>query len=478
MYEELKPTEPEQMLIDAAAHGEVADFRTGHAEQDDPAAGESWGEERTIRAEIVFCLATGLRSDWSVHPKGVRVCGAKIVDVLDFHSATFRCPLFLLQSWFEKEIVLIDARTKTIGLNGSRVPGLIADRVVTKGNVFLNRGFHSTGEVRLAGADIAGNLEFTGARLDHDGQVALTVDGATIKGNVFLRAGFHVTGVVCLVGVHIGGQLDCAEGRFENPEGNAILAHDLRVAGALVLRRLERPIEGAVRLNHARIGIFVDDAESWPAPGGLYLDGFVYEAIDESAPTDWKTRLEWLRRQPEGVFWPQPYEQLAKVLRQMGHERDAREIGYEKEEARRRQGDLSAVGKLVNRFFGCTVGHGYKPWWAFYWIAGFIVLGTVLFYLGQRSGLMVPTAPRVYLSEPYATHKKPPPEYPVFQSLVYATDTFLPIVDLHQERFWLPNRSAGRWGLALWVYLWLHIACGWVLSTVAVAGLTGLVRKD
>lgn len=329
MYEDLEPTEPEQKLIDAAARGDEADFHTGDAEQDDPADGESWGEERTIRAEIIFCLATGLRSDWRVHSKGVQVSGAKIVNALDFNSATLRCPLLLFGCWFEKEIGLIDARTRTIGLSGSRVPGLRADRLVTKGGIFLRDGFHATGRVRLSGADIAGNLSLVDARLAHDGEVALTTDGATIKGNVFLGGGFHATGEVRLVGATVGRTLDCQGGRFENPQGVAIMAQELRVEGGLLLRGLERPIEGRVVLDHARIGVLVDDAETWPAPGLLSLDGFVFAAIDESAPTDSRTRLAWLRLQPEGAFWPQPYEQLAKVLRQMGHERDAREIGYD-----------------------------------------------------------------------------------------------------------------------------------------------------
>ena len=48
---------------------------------------------------------------------------------------------------------------------------------------------------------------------------------------------------------------------------------------------------------------------------------------------------------------------------------------------------------------------------------------------------------------------------------------------MHQGRFWLP-KAGTAWGWAVMGYLWLHILLGWVLTTVAVAGLTGLVRKD
>ena len=29
-----------------------------------------------------------------------------------------------------------------------------------------------------------------------------------------------------------------------------------------------------------------------------------------------------------------------------------------------------------------------------------------------------------------------------------------------------------------WIYFWMHIVAGWVLSTVIVASLTGLIKRD
>ena len=53
----------------------------------------------------------------------------------------------------------------------------------------------------------------------------------------------------------------------------------------------------------------------------------------------------------------------------------------------------------------------------------------------------------------------------------------LPIVDLHQEKYWLPD-ARKDYGWLYQAYLWLHIIFGWILTTVLVAGLTGLVKKD
>jgi hypothetical protein len=71
-------------------------------------------------------------------------------------------------------------------------------------------------------------------------------------------------------------------------------------------------------------------------------------------------------------------------------------------------------------------------------------------------------------------------------ALIYSLDTFLPIVNLHQEENWHPNDSATcvigekqlPCGFILRGYLWLQIMMGWLLTTLGVAAVTGLVRKD
>ena len=75
---------------------------------------------------------------------------------------------------------------------------------------------------------------------------------------------------------------------------------------------------------------------------------------------------------------------------------------------------------------------------------------------------------------------------PAFIDLAYSIDTFLPIVDLHQEKHWEPlgPRDETWWSSAWWwaflpqLYLWIHVAAGWILTTIAVAGFTGIVRKE
>jgi hypothetical protein len=87
-----------------------------------------------------------------------------------------------------------------------------------------------------------------------------------------------------------------------------------------------------------------------------------------------------------------------------------------------------------------------------------------------------------------------PPHYPVFNPLIYSLENFLPVVELHQDKYWRPNprhtvsAKSRRGGeprdpsstpsrLLRW-YLWLHILAGWTITPLLFAGLSGLVRPD
>ncbi|MGO9604146.1 MAG: hypothetical protein ACLQAT_12230 [Candidatus Binataceae bacterium] len=96
--------------------------------------------------------------------------------------------------------------------------------------------------------------------------------------------------------------------------------------------------------------------------------------------------------------------------------------------------------------------------------------------------------------------------YQPFNGFIYSLETFLPLVNLQFAKHWLPAAKLSpqpsvdllehlrhwpfRWlppwhhdfgpkfGKHLRWYFWLHILAGWFLTTMFVAGVTGLVRKD
>jgi hypothetical protein len=65
--------------------------------------------------------------------------------------------------------------------------------------------------------------------------------------------------------------------------------------------------------------------------------------------------------------------------------------------------------------------------------------------------------------------------YPCFYPAGYAVDTVIPIINVHQAQYWGPD------GNAPWAWVtgtWIATALGWALSTLLVAGCTGLVRQQ
>jgi hypothetical protein len=416
---------------------------------------------------------------------------------------------------------------------------LSADGVNVQGAVFLSEGFNVEGAVRLPGAQIGGVLVCSGGTFKNLGKDALTADGVNVKGDVFLREGFSAEGEVWLPGAQVGGQLDCSGGRFKNSGGEALIADSIKVKGTVFLnegfsaegkvRLLGAQVEGDLYCNggtfkdlnaeaatirgalwwqeveagkgtklnliNATAGAVADDEASWPVPGNLDLDGFVYDRFTVG-PRDAKKRLEWLAR----VKWfrLQPYRQLAKVLRETGDSAGARQVLLEMERRHREQEDRSWAARLWSRVLRVTIGYGLKPVLALGWLLAVTVVGFVVFGLGYLGGAVTPTEKEAYTK--FQTDGMTPRHYPRFNALVYSLEYSFPFASLGQKDHWGPNpqdlgcEPAVEWPVLeklrgvpffwfpkpyiLQVFRLFQIFAGWALATLFVAGLTGIVRAE
>ncbi len=576
-------TPAEEAILDKAMKGEAADFTTGDKETDDPNSADNWGVDRTIRPEFMYWLCTDEGASKLVHARGIRITGAKVPGELDFDSASIKRPLVLF-GCAVGEIILRDAETRFVGFIGCTTGPITADRISTNGSFFLRytkttgevrltgadiggdldcigaelencgkyafkadrvkvsgsvflRVKKATGEVRLIGADIGGDLDCIGAELENCGKNAFSADGVTVKGNVFLNvkkaagevssigadiggdldcigAEFEnsgknaftadrvkvsgsvflkvkkATGEVRLLGADIGDDLDCTDAEFVNPGGSALTCENTLIKNRLFLTNM-KPIQGRLDLLNVQAGALVDDESGWPDEGKLEIDGFQYGGLPgDETPKTAEKRLEWIRLQPEKPFKPRPYEQLAKVFRDMGCESDAKDVLIAKQEDLLRLGELDHWQRFCNRFLGITLRHGYSPWRVLGFAVAVVLLGWLLFGFAYDKNIMRPTIDDVYTNAEYdgaepALFGGPQPtalcknleDYPRFNPLVYSLDVFLPVVDLHQENRWLPVRDTpDGWKFRLW--LWLHIIFGWASTTLLVVYMTGLVRND
>ncbi len=389
---------------------------------------------------------------------------------------------------------------------------LNAEGLKVQRNVSLHNGFKAEGEVSLLSATIGGDLNCEDGQFTNAKGRALSADRAKVEGSVFLRKGFKAEGEVRLRAATIGGDLECGKGQFTNAKGDALNAGGLKVEGSVFLCNgfkavgqvslhgatvdghfiwigVTSPEEATLNLRSAKIGILRDESDSLPESGKLYLHGLVYDEIAHDAPIDARTRLDWLHRQPTEHFRSQPYEQLAAVLRKGGHEADAKKILLEKEKDRARMTQSPFFQRCWHGFLGLTIGYGYRPWRAFWIGLMVVVLGWLLFGIGFRAGVMSPMKEGGYVSDSGGENLRLSENYPEPCALVYSLDMFVPLINLHQASYWLPNANReGKLqiseklrlpisGSLLRFYLWFHIIMGWILTTLLVVGLTGLIRS-
>ncbi|MEM1430909.1 MAG: hypothetical protein AAGG09_15745, partial [Pseudomonadota bacterium] len=157
---------------------------------------------------------------------------------------------------------------------------LNAQEAEITGGVFLQAQgelpFRASGEVSLSGARIGGQLSCVGGVFENGAGFALNAHSAEITGGAFLQAQgkhpFRAAGEVSLSGAQIGGQLSCVGGVFENGGGFALNAQRARIEDGLIWHDV-RAGAGAYNFNSAHAGVLVDDLACWPATG-LILNGF------------------------------------------------------------------------------------------------------------------------------------------------------------------------------------------------------------
>ncbi len=520
--------------------------------------------ERTVRADLLRYLI--LASDeYRLHEKGLRLSGAWITGILDLEGCRIPRDLGLKDCHFEASPVLRSAIIDNLFLDGSALPGLQADRLEARGCISL-RAAIVMGEIRLPGARIGGSIEADGVRISSPEGIALDADGSETRGGILLRGanvrgginlsavrlggdvnavgaqlerpgevvlngdgivaagdfalrGATIVGETRLFGARFGGDVDCTSASLSQPGGYALRLNRTTIEGAFFLRQ-NASVEGTLDLTATTIGAIDDDQASWPKTGDLLLNRCQYGAFI-GGPADAESRLDWLARQtPErwrADFWPQPYEQLSKVLREMGHDEEARAVLITKERlqrkarrARAKNPALRIALAAMDAILAVTLRYGRQPLLALVWLMLFWAIGTGVFAIAYKSGAMKPNSPVVLRSPEWTmcdlqrtetrfmpsvgqdlagradsgqdqlTCFRNQPEaasYPEFNALMYSLDVLLPVASIGQKEYWRPDSLKPNGTFTLKYYFFQSVI-GWALSLLAVAGFSGLVKSQ
>ncbi|MDJ0612732.1 MAG: hypothetical protein QNJ29_03590 [Rhizobiaceae bacterium] len=404
-------------------------------------------------------------------------------------------------------------------------------------NLELSGGFSSETTVSLRGVKIGGNLNCEGASFD-DPDNAIIANRAKIDGDVNL-AKVKARGTIAFTGSEIGGDF--------MPQGAvlhgtpALQLRNTKIGGTMIWRGLGF-VDGEVDLSGTSCKTLNTGNTSWLRKRDKYanrgeallfdsadsekklieyhtkLDNFTYEGfsnLPENCKSDYW--IEWLKQQPDEhlgkKFKPRPWEQLAKVLDNMGYEEEARDVRIEKqklqtefmakyEPAANDAFNIWHWGTILFRrvFWGPLVGYGYKPGNALLFLFGLILVGSLIYNQAARRGVITPTHPLVYkeartggsilawCAENWVYFPDEncasamPSEYSEFQSFVYAADVALPVINLRMENDWAPRvvytdgtRDWFGWWVRTWE--WFLIAAGWILSLLFVSAIGSSIRR-
>jgi hypothetical protein len=143
------------------------------------------------------------------------------------------------------------------------------------------------------------------------------------------------------------------------------------------------------------------------------------------------------------------------------------------------------------------MAYGYRPQRLLLFALALVLAGAELFGAGYEAGTVVP-----------AKKVEENTRYPSFNPWIYSLDTLLPIINFGQKDYWWPeisqtpsiiltqsssvssvqfasltphdSNTTDWWASVafLRVYRWFHIGIGWLLFTLGIAGVTGVVRKE
>jgi hypothetical protein len=368
-------SKPERMVWAAFPTGAPVDLRCGEPDKDNPVNAVSWGAGRRVRAEVLMALLLGGGDLEKGRAPAMRLVGARVVGRLDVMGADVSHALVLSYCALDEPPRFVEAATRTVRISDCRLPSFDGARMRTEGILDFHRSVIEQ-TIRLERAHIIGPVRLRGVTVGNGADEAVAATGLIVEGDMECDQGFTARGRITLHGARITGQLT-----FRNADLKVlkIAVHMTRLQAEELDLRTCRPVDGAIPLAQARVGVLIDDAAAWPAE--IWLNGFIYDVIRHpTGRVPVAERIDWVSRGPYG-YQPQPYEQLAEFYRRAGHDDDVRRVLLAKQ--RHRRTTLSTPARAAGRLLDITVGYGYRPWLAAIWLGLLLTIGTIVFTLDR-----------------------------------------------------------------------------------------------
>ena len=374
----------------------------------------------------------------------VAMHGSKFTGKLDMNGMEAG-HLFMYEKAEFAEVELVSAKIGgQVVMSGSKFTGKLDINGMHAGHLLMRRRAEFA-EVDLCSAKIGGLVAMNGSKFTGK----LNMNDMVAEGDLLMHGGAEFEKVVTLAFSKIGKNLILSGSTLQGLNLTGTHVGGVFALGSPPTRWSERA--NLKLLNTEVWALQVQDLpEAWPDK--LELNGFTYATLSEFASegaNDLVTRevswfKEWLEKQEK--YSPQPYEQLAKILRNEGNPDKADELLYAGKNR-----ELSEVEGLLSwlslALLKVLIGYGYRIYYAIFWFLGFMTVGVLVLRIsGQGSAHGMP------------------------YGIAYSLDMLLPIIRLRESHY--------DFDLAGWAryYFYLHTLMGYILASFLIAGLSGLTK--
>src|SRR5689334_20446042 len=198
----------------------------------------------------------------------------------------------------------------------------------------------------------------------------------------------------------------------------------------------------------------------------LDVDGLTYKGVPQVTSPPW----DWLDLLQNGTprYAAQPYQQLAAGYRALGDERQVRKTLMRQRADQLARTDVHWSEKVWGKITKITLGYGYKPWRALWFLVVVVAVSCVLaVWLGSK-GALTTTDKAKYQGKPCT----------LVQTVSVGLDLNLPVeTSLAREKCDLTRGSASTPVTWLSVSGWMLRVLAWVFAALFIAGFTSAVRK-
>ena len=407
----------------------------------------------------------------------VDLIGANIDGQLSMVGSTFNGELYMnLISIGGSLFMSTDTKFNNVVLKGAKIDGdlnmvsstfaggLDMDLLSVGGSLFMNNAIYKN--VKLAGAKIENIVDMRDANFKGELDMNSTLIGSSL---IMSRTKFE--NMTNLTFLSVGSNLEI--------QGAVLRRLDLtgaRIEQTLRLSRAgesnlewknyehedETPQPPKLTLKNVKVDVLQDTEKSWPDHLELELEGFTFnhlagpglngQEMPHQRGSDWF--VDWLKA--DETYSPQPYRQLAGVLRTAGLEEMANDILFASRERMLRESSWReakwwALGAL-KIFIG--YGYGWRMFVALLWIVGLVAVGTLILHFSKERD-----------------------RYCILQArwgvgcACYSLDMILPLIHLRERHYTVVD-------LITWAkyYFYFHKIMGYILVFFVIAGLSGLTQ--